>query len=742
MKRSLQRLLALALTLCCLLAFGSTTANQPTSDSPVLPLWEPDWSPASLPERDFPVDAVEADVTGDGVKDFVILGLNSLYKFVLDEEGAHLYRLPIGDRFREFGASLAGSSLASGDLNGDGFDDLVVATRGNGIWIFLQQERAGDFVATTGQRIEYGGIFTKAWLADHTGDGILDLILPDRVGDDGWLFVFAGDGSGEFGEPIPIAGFDLEIQDMYTVNDPTEPGIWAVTHGGTWFLPQGADQAEERFSLGGKTITVADLDKDGDLDVCVAGTSLRVYWNEADQYRIDDLYLGYIARNIDHGDLDGDGDPDLVVWNLSPMETTVFNNREGKSFERSSYGAGYSSMAESVTGAICADVTGDGLADVVSMSFFGRVTVLTTQEGGSTNQLLQGAFLFCEMDMDGDGKPEILTDWPDKHLAYLSANSTGVFEPILMPREGFDDRQYYDWWTLFALSCDLDGDGVSTLVLWEENGQGAQFLSGWESNENVWTQTWQVPLRGGTTPRLVAGDIDSDGREELLIADGMHFNVYALDGDEPVLSDRIPWGDDIAPFAMADLSQGERLVGFRAAYRVTEFLWLDSEGVHNTSVELPAASPLDIVAYDLDDDGFDELVYTALAVRYENELPYLAVEVGILRYDRTGNWTIQGPWELHGWPTESVPYPYGGLAVVEANEGAARIAISYTEGRYTNGGVAWVALPSDPAQHVTVSYQARIAGPVLFSQHVGGHPVIISVTSTDPQILRVLRWPE
>jgi len=72
MKRS-SRFVALALVGFCLLALGTTTADEQPSTTPILPLWEPNWSPHTLgPNQlthhpDSSVDACVAYTDADGL---------------------------------------------------------------------------------------------------------------------------------------------------------------------------------------------------------------------------------------------------------------------------------------------------------------------------------------------------------------------------------------------------------------------------------------------------------------------------------------------------------------------------------------------------------------------------------------------------------------------------------------------------------------------------------------------------
>jgi len=743
MKRS-SRLVVLVLGLLLLVTVGTITADEPEQPSvdysSIRPLWEPTWSPVGLSIGDTPVHACEADLGGNGVKEVVILGLEDVHHLVRDDRGDRLYRLMLGSGFSGWEGALGGSSIESGDLNGDGRDDLVVTTRGDGIWVFLRQYNLA-FKATTEERIQPGGRFLRAWLADHTGDGILDLLIPDHLGASGWLSVLPGDGEGNFGEAFTIDGFDAELQDAYIIDSEEDIGIWLISHGDAWFLPQGAAEAELRITNGGNGITVADYDNDGDLDVCMAGVTIRVYWNEAGQYQMSLWNTDYIAQTVDHGDVDGDGDLDLVVWNRSPAEISVLYNL-GDAFERVEYAVGYTDMPEPTMGGICSDVTGDGIEDIVSLHFLQQMSVLSVEQGKSVNQAMPGGYLVGQMDIDGDDQSELLVDYGGTALSSLTFGPTGIAYTTPLVRQETTERSDFDWWTLSTHAADLNGDGSETLVIWEEKARRGQYLSGWHEEDDVWRLDWEIPLEGSTAPRLGIGDVDGDGQDEMLVANGMQVDLYELEGDAPARVDQIPWGSDVGPYTMARLPWGERIVGFRAAERVTEALWLDADGAHETGIELPAASPLDIVAEDLDGDGVDELVYVALAVRYEDESPYLAMEVGIFGASAIDHWEDEGVWKLEDWPIETVPYPFGGLAVVDADEKRIRMALSFAATATVSGGIAWIELPGDGSQQVHVTYQACAIGPELFRQWIGDEPHIISMTSTVPETLRLMRWPE
>ena len=712
------------------------------SEQELLPLWEPSWSPVGLGHGfrsswpDTPEAACTGDIDGDGVDELLVLGLSYVHVARFEGSELRLRRLDLGRQVNELDQALAGCALECGDVNGDGLDDLVLGTKRGTIWVFLQRAESG-FEAAYETPMTPSEDVIDLWLADHTGDGVLDLLVSDRAGQEGWLTVYAGDGAGRFSPTIYVEGIGERIRDGEADYASSEPGLWLITHDGAWFLPKGASSAEERITRGGKAICVDDFDSDGDADVAIAGTTFRVYWNEGTEYRMDLADLGYIAKAMDYGDLDGDGDPDWVVWPYSPVQASTFINDGGTFYERLGYGIAYTGMAEILQAGILVDVTGDSLADVISLLYYGRMSVLTAERGGSSPQLSPGSFVLGEIGANGDGSKDAVIGTYDGGLATIQASGTGVFVAEAVPMMTGSTELPSGWLPMFVVGSDLDGDGHLELVVWGGDEWGNTYLTGWSNREEAWQLDWFQRLLGSFAPRLISTDIDNDGCDELILGDGMHLSVQELKNGSLRQTRRLAWGDDVAPFTLARLPWGDCVVGFRSTYESSDLLWADLTGVHETGISL-VHSPLDVVAADLNQDGIDELVFVGLGVGTEDERVYLTTELGTIRVSAGGEWTLNGPTEISDWPAESVPYPYGGLAIVRDSEGVDLAAVSYTAGQNTNGGVAWIELPTTGASTLDAVYQSLTTGPTLLGIEAGGRPGIVSITSTDPQILQVI----
>ena len=104
-------------------------------------------------------------------------------------------------------------AMSSGDLNGDGYEDLVLASTATcDVYVYFGQGSMDPEISTYNEiACQEGSNFTDLVIGDVTGDGIDDLVLifPDDGGDGGSIFILPGVEGRD--------GDDMSIDDGYTI---------------------------------------------------------------------------------------------------------------------------------------------------------------------------------------------------------------------------------------------------------------------------------------------------------------------------------------------------------------------------------------------------------------------------------------------------------------------------------------------------------------------------------------------
>ena len=231
------------------------------------------------------------------------------------------------------------SSMAIGDLNDDGYDDVIVGdsqstSLGNAVLVFM-----GDGFGAFRLHSTLGSpsIPNAVLLTDLNGDNRLDLAISHTI--PGIISVRLGVGGGDFGEPMtyPVGGqpnglasgdFNADgIPDLIVANAGTDDFSILPGRGDGTYL------TELRFGAGPGivSVAVADLDGDGRTDAVAAGRSgLFVYLNDGPFPDADGDGAEDRVDSCTDRDGDGFGDPGFP-GNTCPRDNCPAESNPGQS---------------------------------------------------------------------------------------------------------------------------------------------------------------------------------------------------------------------------------------------------------------------------------------------------------------------------------------------------------------------------------------------------------------------------
>ena len=299
------------------------------------------------------------------------------------------------------------------------------------------------------------------------------------------------------------------------------------------------------------SVSLGDIDRDGDLDVILA---------RGRHWPLDNLIL----RNDGKGnfttaklpaeadrtysaalaDLDGDGSLDLVVSNDRPDKKVIYLNdgrgnfRTGGTFGRPEWSTRYITVA---------DLNGDGRPDIIVANRSSNpdkpvpcFVCLNDGKGGFPTEIplpTQSATIIVTADLDGDGKIDLLVPHRDGGQSLMFWNDgTGKFSAAPVP---VGPKQST---IRAAVAADIDGDGIVDLVVGDAK-TGLFVYPG--KGQRAFAEPLPIGDKSGAPYSIGVADMNRDGKPDLVVGrqeapGSVFFNQsrrmkFAFEGT--------PWGD-------------------------------------------------------------------------------------------------------------------------------------------------------------------------------------------------------
>jgi len=405
------------------------------------------------------------DINGDGFADMIAgaFGYNSstgrTYVYTNNMTGTDIPDVTMtGGSNKSFGASVSNA----GDVNNDGFNDVIVGEPGiNGAYIFYGGEIVNNVsdIILSGVSIDNSFGASVSTAGDVNGDGYSDVIICSYESGSAKIY-FGGSNMNN-------------VPDVLMTND------------------------------NGRIVSDAgDVNGDGYSDVMVSrpensnrrGT-VNIYYGGTNMDNVPDIILTGEAENdlfgtsiSSAGDVNGDGYSDVIVgaWrqgnitskvyifyggvnmNTVPDFLTVYRNRTG--------------LIEAIAVSNAGDINGDGFSDVIVgkpdfHNFNGRVflyhggytmdTIADLSFAGDLGNDNLGWSLSSAGDVNEDGYSDIIVsaqindiNFPGKCSIYFGSSNMDSLPDIVMNGEN-----NYDGFGEEVSSGDFNGDGYSDVIV-------------------------------------------------------------------------------------------------------------------------------------------------------------------------------------------------------------------------------------------------------------------------------------
>jgi len=435
-------------------------------------------------------------------------------------------------------STLDAQSLAWGDVNQDGREDLYVNYYNTANLLYLANGDSGNFnergnaynLASTGSTF-------SSVMADFNNDGKTDIFVAN------------------LGSPHQLF----------------------INQGGGLFEDQAGSRGISTSNGNASNALVFDMDNDGDMDIFVAnsGSTHELYINQLNgnftKFDVTTAPVGTGARAV-AGDVNGDNYPDIFYPRRNATAVLLINNKSGSfNDEAGSRGLAITTDPNAPT---LVDLDNDGDLDLVlsvaSFSGDGKPQVLVYQNNGSgvftkVNSYLIDCYGAAAGDVDNDG-----------------------LQDLYLPRRNKYSADTYDYSSLIYRNTTVS----SAISLAPLSGTGAElvYIDGRGSAMADYNNDGKLDIF--TTAKGMTGSNSRPyGRSALLMNNSQNSNNYL----RVVVTDRngtpYNYGSKIRVYRQGFIGQSSQLIGYREITSIQGYQSLPSPIQHfglgaNTAVDV------------------------------------------------------------------------------------------------------------------------------------------------------------
>ncbi|MET7302774.1 FG-GAP-like repeat-containing protein [Embleya sp. NPDC005575] len=472
----------------------------------------------------------------------------------------------------------------SADFDGDGKADMVSVDSVSGALSFRAGSGSGStFVSPVSMWGDNSWADLRDLVAaDFDGDGRVDIAA---VSSTGWLRFYGGNGDGSLRSGVSMWGdagwsglsdltaADFDSDGKADIVARGDDGVLRVWPGiGNGALRESVRLWPDSGWTGEHDLVAADFDGDGKADIVARGDDggLRIWTgngnnslNESARIWHDNGFTEY--RDLAAADVDNNGTADVVAIDNDGVVRFYSGNGDASLNEgvRTQDVSGW----RSGLGAVWADFSGDGKADLVAIDSGGTLWMYAGKGNGAlagsarrlwSDSAWAGMTDLAAGDFNGDGKSDLVARGDDGVLRIWTGNGNSTLNESvwLWPDAAWTGEQD-------IVAGDFNGDGKSDLVARGDDG----VLRIWTGNGNLSlneaVHLWPDAAWDGERD-LTAGDFNGDGNTDLVARglDGM-LRLWTGNGNNTLNEAAHMWPDNgwngMHDLAAADLNQDGKL---------------------------------------------------------------------------------------------------------------------------------------------------------------------------------------